>query len=54
MVNMARLGVDGLQTRGIVRAETMRYGCIVWLCVSIICDDRYRMWKMFCVLEKMA
>ena len=29
MVNMVRIGVDALQTRGIVRVATMRYGCIV-------------------------
>ena len=53
MVNMVRVGV--VQTRGIVRVEMMRYGCIVWLCVSMVCGGRYRMLgKVSCVLDKMA
>lgn len=38
MVNIVRVGVDALQTRGMERVETMRYGCIVWFGFVGVCS----------------
>ncbi len=54
MVNMVRAGVGALQTRGIERVETMRYGCIIWLCEIVVCGGSFRVLILLCVLRKMA
>lgn len=46
-----RDGVDALQTRGILRVETIRYGCIVRLCGNMFCCGRFRLFEDVLVLE---
>ena len=50
MVNMVRDGVDALQRRGMLRVETMRYGCIVWLYDSGVCSERLNVFRIRDVL----
>ena len=51
-MNIVRVGVDALQTRGILRVVTMRYGCIVLLCGVLVWYGRSRMFEDVLCLEE--